>query len=124
MPIVKLLGDMLDKYAVKYSGENVKTVLEAIKTLMDSKYEASIAVIYDVVERARGVLDAEGVPSIFWGVYLSFAQRLAKRTFSLKTAALQKEASALKAEWVTAHGADPDILDKIINVIIGTVPPY
>lgn len=124
MPIVKLLGDMLEKYEAKYSGDNVKTVITAIKTLMDSKYEASIAVIYDVVERARGVLDAEGVPATLWGVYLSFAQKLAKRTFSQKTAALQREAAALKAEWVTAHGADPDVLDKIINVIIGTVPPY
>jgi len=91
---------------------------------MEARYEAGASVMYDVVERVRGLLDSLGVPAPLHGVYYAFAQKLASKTFSFSTATLQNYASALKTEWVTAHGADPSILDKIINIVLGAVPPY
>lgn len=124
MPIVKGLRDMVEKYSLKYDQANYTAAITAVKTLMESAYQAGHSVIYDVVERVRGILDSEGVPSTLWGIYLAFAQKLASKTFSFSIKTLQTEASALKAEFVAAHGADPDILDKIIEAILGSVPTY
>ncbi|MCD6487802.1 MAG: hypothetical protein J7K21_01070 [Desulfurococcales archaeon] len=124
MPIVKRLSDMHKKYELKYDGTNVTTRLTSVKDLMDSRYEAAMSTIYDVVERVRDVLAEEGVPSGLWAKYLSFAQRIAKLTFSHKGLTLQNEISAEKSYFVTAYKADPAILDRIIEVVIGVVPPY
>jgi len=124
MPIVKRLSDMHKKYELKYDGTNVTTRLTSVKDLMDSRYEAAVSTIYDVVERVRDVLAEEGVPSGLWAKYLSFAQRIVKLTFSHKGLTLQNEISAEKSYFVTAYNADPAILDRIIEVVIGVVPPY
>ena len=124
MPIVKTLKDMHQKYYLKYDGGNVTTRLTAVKDLMDARYEGATSVIYDVVERVRDILSEEGVPTGLWAKYLSFAQILAKLTFSHKGATLQKEASGVKNYFITAYKADPAILDRIIEVVIGVIPPY
>jgi len=124
MPIVKRASDMLAKYRAKYSGENVTAALNAVKPIMEARYEAGASVIYDIVERTRALLNSLGVPSTLWGVYLSFAQSLARRAFSFSDATLAKEAAALKAQWVTGYGADASIIDQIINLVIGTAPAY
>lgn len=124
MPIVKNLKEMLEKYQIKYDQTSYTAAITAVKTYMEGAYQAGHAIIYDAVERARGILDALGIPSTQWGIYLSFAQALASKTFSFSTKTLELEAAALKAEWVTAHEADPDVLDEIIEAVIGTVPAY
>lgn len=124
MPIVKNLRDMYRKYEAKYSGANVTAVLTVVKPLMEAAYQGATIVMYDVVERTRVLLSNLGIPSTQWGKYISFAEKLAKKTFSFTGATLIVEATALKNEWVTAHGADPRILDDIINLIVGVTPPY
>lgn len=124
MPIVKSVSDMLEKYSSKYDGANVTTVITAIKTLMDSAYQGGATPIFNVVERVRSLLDSLGVPSTMWGLYISFAERLQAKAFSFSGETLAVEASALKQEWVTAHGADGTILDQVANLILGATPPY
>lgn len=124
MAVVRDYKDMYEKYAAKYSGSNVTSALTAVKPLMETIYEMATTTIYDVVERARGVLAAKEVPSTLWAVYLSFAQKLAAKTFSFSGATLAKEAAALKAEWITAHGANSEIIDALIELITGEAPSY
>lgn len=124
MPIVKRVADMYEKYNLKYDGANVTTVLTAIKALMDANFQAGATPIFNVVERVRALLDSEGIPATLWGVYISFAERLQSKAFSFSGNTLAKEAAALKQEWVTAHGADPNIIDKIVNLVLGVAPPY
>jgi len=124
MPIVKRLDDMHKKFELKYDGTNVTNRLNAVKDIMDSRYEAASSVIYNVVETVRDILSEEGVPSGLWAMYISFAEKIAKLTFSHKGLTLQKEVSAEKQHYITAFGADPALLDRIIEAVIGIVPPY
>lgn len=124
MAVVRGYKDMYEKYTAKYSGANVTSALTAVKPLMEAIYEVATTTIYDIVERTRSVLTSKGVPSTLWSVYLSFAQKLAAKTFSFGGVTLAKEAAALKAEWITAHGADSSIIDELIELITGEAPGY
>jgi len=124
MPIVKRLQDMHEKYYLKYDGTNVTTTLTAVKSIMGARYEGAQSVIYNVVETVRGILSDQGVPTGLWATYISFAEILAKLTFSHKGQTLQKEVSGVKNYFVTAYEADPSVLDRIIEAVLGTVPPY
>jgi len=124
MGIVKSFKDMHQKYYLKYDGTNVTTRLTAVKDLMDARYEGAVSTIYNVVETVRDILSAEGVPTGLWAKYMSFAQIVAKLTFSHKDLTLQKEIAGVKNYFVTAYKADPAILDRIVEAIIGIVPPY
>lgn len=124
MVTVKTLKEMYRKYELKYSGANVSAALTAVKPIMEASFQGASSVIFDAVERTRVLLNQLGIPSTQWGKYISFAEKLMKKTFSFSGATLALEASALKQEWITAHGADSAILDQIINLILGTTPPY
>jgi len=124
MPIVKSLKDMRIKYETKYDGANVTTRLTAVKPIMDARFEAGSAPIYNAVETARNILSEEGVPTGLWAPYIAFAEVIAKTMFSHSGLTLQKEVSGIKSYFMTAHKCDPKILDRIIESLIGAVPPY
>jgi len=124
MPKVRSFMDMKEKYEVKYRGDIVTARLTAVAEIKNSRYEAASSVIYNAIETARDILSTEGVPTGQWAPYIAFAEILAKLTFSHKNLTLLKEVSGVKAYFVTAHSCDAKILDKIVQAIIGTVPPY
>jgi len=114
----------LENYEIKYDGANVTTVLTAIKPSMDARYEDSVTVTRMAVETARRILNERGVPTKDWAKYLSFAQKVAKLTFSFSGDTLLKEVSAVKAYWIYDKKAEPELLDAIIEAIIGVTPAY
>jgi len=125
MPVVRKIADRLEKYELKYADAATATArLTAVKTLMDLRYEAASSPIVNVVDSVRGIIETEGVPSGMHAIYYAFGQILAKLMFSHTGATLNKEIVGLKEMWVTAYGADPTILDKIITAVLGAVPPY
>jgi len=124
MPIVKRLGDMRTKYELKYDGTNVTNRLTAVKSIMDARYETAVSAIYNAVEVARNILSEEGVPTGQWAPYIAFAEMVAKAMFSHSGLTLQKEVSGIKSYFVTAYKCDAKVLDRIIEALIGAVPPY
>jgi len=124
MPIVKRLVDMHRKYELKYDGTNVTNRLTNLKEIMDIRYESAQSIVYEVVETTRNILSEEGVPTGQWATYISFAEQLARLTFSHKGLTLEKEANGLKSYYITAYKADPTILDRILEAVLGAVPPY
>jgi len=120
----RTFADRLNKYSGKYAGANVTTVLTAIKSSMDARYENAVTVTRQAVETARGILSDLGVPTKDWAKYISFVQAIASLTFSFSGLTLQKEVSSLKAEWVYEKNADPSVLDRLIEAIIGITVPY
>jgi len=120
----RTFADRLTKYSTKYAGANVTTVLTAIKPSMDTRYENSVTVTRQAVETARGILNDLGIPTAYWATYISFVQAIAKLTFSFSGLTLQKEVSALKAQWVYEKNADPAVLDRLIQAILGITVPY
>ncbi|RLG59003.1 hypothetical protein DRN86_04915 [Candidatus Geothermarchaeota archaeon] len=124
MPIVKRLDDMHKKYELKYDGTNVTNRLTAVEELKNARFEAASSVIYNVVETVRDILSEEGVPTGLWAKYIAFGEIVAKLTFSHKGLTLQKEISGVKSYFQTAYNADPAILDRIVEAVLGVVPPY
>jgi len=121
---VRRFGDMLQKYTAKYSGTNVTTALTAVKEIMDSRFEAAVSPITSVLETVRSILESNGVPAGFHGLYYAFAQELVRLTFSHSDETLNLLISGKKAYYSTALGADTTILDKIVLAVLGSVPPY
>ena len=124
MPIVKRIQDMYEKYYTKYDGANVTTTFTAVRELMYARYEGAQSVIYNVVETTRDILAEEGVPTGLWAIYMAFAQIIASKTFSHKDKTLQTEISGVKNYFITAYKADPKILDRIVEAVLGILPPY
>ena len=124
MPGVRRIREMLEKYEAKYDGDNVTTRLTAVKEIMDARYEAGSSPIVNVIETVRDILETNGVPAGLHGPYYAFAQELSKMMFSHSGATLDLLVAGKKQYYVTAHGLDPAILDKIILAVLGAVPPY
>jgi len=124
MPGVIRFGGMREKYEAKYDGANVTTALTAVEEIKNRRYEAFSSPIVNIIETVRNILETNGVPAGLHGIYYAFAEVIQSATFSHFGASLDSYIAGKKAEWVTAHKADPTILDKIVLAIIGTLPPY
>jgi len=120
----RLTAGMYKKYSTKYDGTNVTNAVTAVKEIMDMRYQSAISVTFDVVDRIKALLADKGVAPTMYAVYLSFGLALASKTYSHSGNSLALTASALKAQWVEEHGADPAILDAIIQEVTGLVAPY
>lgn len=123
MPTVKSISDMVDKYTVKYSGDNFKATLAKVLDVMDARYQAGTTPIYEKVEEARALLDSLGVPTGKWGLYIAFVESAVKRMFSYNGATFEKELAGLKAYFISL-GAEETVLNKLINLLIGRTPSY
>ncbi|MEM0261479.1 MAG: hypothetical protein QW733_02005 [Desulfurococcaceae archaeon] len=116
--------DQLNKYAAKYDGTNVTTVLTAIlTTVVEPRYEAAISAIVADREAARKVIEEAGVPPGRQALYFAFAQALSSAKLSHSGSVLALVAQALKARFV-AMGADATVIDQLISALIGTVSYY
>jgi len=118
MPIVKTLSDRVEKFRLKTPADQTGARYGAVKDIAVGRYVEGAGIITAVRERVREILEREGVPSGFHGVYYAFGFKLTKAALSHSGATLQAIVAGLK-EWFVAKGADPAILDKIINLIIG-----
>ncbi|MEM1697685.1 MAG: hypothetical protein QXG48_03445 [Thermofilaceae archaeon] len=124
MPFVRGLKDIVAKYQVKYDGEIVTARWTQLGDLPFIRYQAGSAPIYNAVETARIVLADLGVPIGLHGPYFAFTQELAKLMFSHRGVALQKAIGGLKAKYKIAFGLSEEVLDSIVEMILGSVPPY
>jgi len=125
MPFVRKIADRLEKYNIKYPDATTQTArITAVKPIMDLRYQAASSPIANVVDIVRGIIESEGVPTGLHALYYAFGQKVAAAMFSHTGATLNKEIAGLKSMWVTAYGADTNILDKIVTAILGAVPPY
>jgi hypothetical protein len=77
-----------------------------------------------VQEIVRPILDKYGVNGPARALYLGFANKLLNHSLRATGDAATKLAAGIKAFYVQAFGADPAILDEIIQVVTGWVAPY
>lgn len=96
----------------------VRIKFENRKSAMVSGQQEAQAVIVDIETKVRELLDDYGVLGVFRVPYLNFARTLIRAKGHNSGIALQKIATAEKAKFVTI-GLDPEILDKIIQIVIG-----
>jgi len=118
MPIVKTLADRVEKFRLKTPPDQTGTRYGAVKDLAVGRFIEGAGVIAAVRERVRDILEREGVPATDHGVYYAFAFVATSKALSHSGAELDAIIAGLKAKY-TAKGADPAILDKIANLIVG-----
>ncbi len=118
MPLVKTLSDRIQKFSAKTAPDRVGARYGAVKDLAVNRYIDNMADFTAVRERARGILESEGVPAGFHGVYYAFIFKLMKAAQSHSGATLRKVVEGLKQVY-TAKGADPAVLDKLVGLVLG-----
>jgi len=94
---------------------------ESRKPDMLSWQEEQQRLITDFEVSVRTELDAQGVLANFRVMYLNFARALFRAKGHNSGIALRKIATAAKAKFV-AYGLDPDILDRLCEIVIGALP--
>jgi len=118
MPIVKTLADRVEKFKAKTPPDQTGTRYGAVKDLAIGRFVEGAGIMAAIRERARDILEREGVPAAEHGVYYAFAMKLASKAMSHSGPELDAIAEGLK-QWFVAKGADPAILDKIASLIVG-----
>jgi len=118
MPIVKTLSDRVEKFKAKTPPDVTGARYGAVKDLAVGRFIEGTGIIYAVRERARNILEREGIPSTLHGVYYAFVQKLVKLALSHSGPTLEAEAEGLKQEFIS-KGCDPAILDILANLVIG-----
>ncbi len=108
----------IEAYKAGVIPDVVRAKFEAKKGLMEAGQEEMQKVLTDVEDKVREILDDYGVIGNFRIPYLNFARALIRAKGHNSGLALRKIATAEKAKF-TALGLDPEILDKIILVVIG-----
>jgi len=116
MPLVRTLGDRVEKFRAKTAPDRVGGRYEAAKELARVRFTENVSTTREIVERARNILESLGVPVGIHGIYYAFVLRLASMAQAHSGAALQKVVDGLKA-WFVAKGADPAVLDKLAKLV-------
>lgn len=118
MGVVKDMATRYEKFTAKTAPDRVGSRYGAAKPIATSRFLEGITRIKPLVDTVKSLLDRLGVPAGHYGMYISFAEYIAKRAQSYSDKTLDNRILGAKANWV-ARGADPTILDAIINIIKG-----
>lgn len=121
MPVVKDMSERYAKYSAKQTPERVGARYGASKPIATSRFIDGIASVRPLVDLAKKVLDNLGVPAGQYGIYISFVEYIAKRAVSYGSKTFDARVLGAKANW-TARGADPAVLDAMVNLVRGYKP--
>jgi hypothetical protein len=116
--------DRYAKWSSKFVPETIAARFAQVRELAMERGQLGLLYFGTVDDLVRPVLDKYGITGPTRALYLAFAKKLARHLIRHKGDAASKIAAGLKAEWVTAFGADAAILDEIIGVVGAGVAPY
>jgi hypothetical protein len=112
------------KYSAKYDPTTIGTRFAQVKDVALARAQEGILLYASVQDLVRPILDKYGVTGTDRAKYIGFANKLLAHVLRAPSQSGAKYASGLKSFYVTALGADPAILDEIIQVVAGWVAPY
>lgn len=124
MPLFRLGVDRYQKFEKKWNPTVIGTRFTDVRDVALARAQEGLITFATIDQLVGPILDAYGVTGTDRGKYLGFAKKLLKHALRHKGEAAKKFASGLKQYYVTAMGADPAILDEIINVVMGWVAAY
>jgi len=110
--------DRVENYDLAVIPDVVKTKFETRKTKMVQLQQRGQAVVTDTEKKVRDILDEEGIFGVPRVEYLNVARMLIRRKGHQSGLALRKSANAIKQKAL-AEGLDPDIVDRVIQTVIG-----
>jgi hypothetical protein len=124
MPLYRTGQARFAKWRRKYDPATVSARFAQVADVAEARAQEGLTTFASVQELVRGILDVHGINGPDRGKYLGFANKLLSHSLRAKDEAAVKLAQGLKQYYVTAFAADPTILDEIIQVVTGWVPPY
>jgi hypothetical protein len=124
MAIYKSGQSRFAKYSAKFVPETVAARFTQVKDVALARAQEGLITWASIQEVVRPILDKYGVTGTDRALYLGFANKLLTHVLRATADAGVKMAAGLKAFYVQALGADPAILDEIIQVVSGWVTPY
>lgn len=124
MPIYKTGQNRFIKWRRKYDPATVSSRFTQVADVAEARAQEGLTIYASVQELVRGILDTYGVSGPDRAKYLGFANKLLSHSLRAKGDAATKIAQGLKQFYVTSFGADPAILDEIIQVVTGWIVPY
>ena len=112
------------KYSAKFDPATISSRFTQVRDVALARAQQGLVTWASVQDLVRPILDKYGVAGTDRAKYLGFANKLLKHAMRSTAESASKIASGLKAYYVTTLGADPAILDEIIQVVTGWVAPY
>jgi hypothetical protein len=102
------------RWQVKCTPERTKATLDSIREDMRARYEAATTLLSQMETDVKQTLNAQGVNTINYVPYLSFARQLFKLTNrkGITGESMAIEAKVLVDKWA-ARGLNPDVLVAI-----------
>jgi hypothetical protein len=124
MPLYRTGQARFIKWRRKYDPATVGARFSQVADVAEARAQEGLTIYASMQEMVRGILDKYGVNGPDRAKYLGFANKLLNHSLRAKGEAAVKLAQGIKQFYVTAFGADPTILDEIIQVVTGWVAPY
>jgi hypothetical protein len=112
------------KYSAKYDPTTIGTRFGQVKDVALARAQEGLIAYASMQDLVKPILDKYGVAGTQRALYLGFANKLMKHIERATGEAGVKIANGLKSLYVTSFGADPAILDEIIQVVAGWVTAY
>jgi hypothetical protein len=113
-----------EKYSAKYDPTTVGARFTQVADTARRRAQAGLLTWASVQDLVRPILDKYNVNGPDRAKYLGFANKLLRHVSRATAGAATAMSSGLRSLYVTAFGADPAILDEIIQVVAGWVMPY
>ena len=110
--------DRVENYDLGVIPDVVKTKFETRKNKMVQLQQRGQAQLTDMEKKVRGILDENGIFGVFRVPYLNLARALFRASGRQSGLALRKTANAWKQKAI-AEGLDPDIVDAVVEAVIG-----
>jgi hypothetical protein len=124
MPLPKTGQNRFAKYSAKFDPTTVGTRFAQVREIALARAQEGLIAYASMQDLVKPILDNHGVAGTQRALYLGFANKLMKHVGRATGDAGVKLANGLKSLYVTAFGADPRILDEIIQVVAGWVSTY
>jgi len=110
--------DRVENYDLAVIPDVVKTKFENRKNKMVQLQQMGQAQLTDMEKTVRSILDENGIFGVFRVPYLNLARALFRAKGHQSGMALRKTANAWKQKAI-AEGLDPDIVDAVVEAVIG-----
>jgi len=117
-PVPSWLEEAMKKYRQKLDHVRLRSVYSSLIPTITHKTAVAQTQTQIIKDRVKTILDSEGVLSDFHPSYYAYSYALDKSQRTLEFMVdLIREHQILRARWET-RGLDPDVLDKLDNVLI------
>lgn len=124
MPLVRTPQRRYSKWASKYVPDTISARFSQVETEAKERAEEGLIIFGNFDFEIAPILDKYGIAGPNRANYLAFARKVLRSAMRVTGKALDNQVLGLKAYWTTAYGADPTVLDEIINKVLGYIPTY